>query len=151
MKKIIFTLFVLLSLYNYVGAQEIIDQNKTISASDLVLTENSMSASQKKAWDSISSEWYATDFKKILKENKIKKFGCSAFECEGFWASVVFKINDKGKLESYEFMHSGNCDCEKPFDKATEIRFMKEFLLMQCPELLKKSQVLLLIGPQHKY
>ena len=87
-------------------------------------------------WRTIENEWFAKEYHKILKENKLK-MNCN--RCESIFMNTVFEIDSAGKLKNYKVANSRKCH-GATFSKKLEERFIKWFLTYPFPKELYNTK-----------
>jgi len=120
--------FIILSLFfSFVfNAQE---------AKDSIPKSYELKDPQYSAFRKIEQEWFAKEYHKILKENKLK-MNCSG--CESIFMNTIFEIDSLGKLKNYKVMNSRKC--ATTFSKKLEERFIKWFLNYLFPKELYNTK-----------
>ncbi len=87
---------------------------------------------QNSVFRKIEQEWFAKEYHKILKENKLK-MNCSG--CESIFMNTIFVIDSAGKLKNYKVVNSRKC-AGSVFSKKLEELFIKWFLTYPFPKEL---------------
>jgi hypothetical protein len=122
------SIFILLLFFSYAfKAQEV---------NDSIPKSYELKDPQYSAFRKIEQEWFAKEYGKILKENKLK-MNCNG--CESVFMNTVFEIDSAGKLKNYKVVNSRKCH-GAVFSKKLEERFIKWFLSYPFPAELYNSK-----------
>ena len=133
-KTVILTLLLLYSLS--FKAQEV---------EDSIPKSYDLKAPQYGAWKAIEQEWFAKEYHKILKENKLK-MNCNG--CSSIYMIIVITIDSTGKLTDHKVIKSRKCG--DTFSKKLEDRFMKFFIDLKFPQELYNSKFEISLGTSLK-